>query len=62
MSTPIAIIIGLVAGFALATFLQNGSQCCASLGKAAFTKYGIPDLGSGLDSTAGGLISQLGLA
>ncbi len=62
MSTPIAITIGVVAGVALAMFLMSQPGCCASLGKAALGKYGIPDLGQGTDAFAGGLISSLGLA
>lgn len=62
MDGSVYLIIGIAAGFALAAFLLSSDPCCAALGKAAFAKYGIPDLGAGIDSTAGGLISALGLS
>lgn len=62
MNAGLALALGVLAGFFIATALGNHSQCCASLGKAALGKYGVPDLGAGIDSVAGGLISELGLA
>lgn len=62
MSTGVAIAVGLIVGFTLATILMSSPGCCATLGKVAFAKYGIGDPGQGIDATAGGLISQLGLA
>lgn len=62
MDGSIYLLIGIAAGFALAAFLLSSDPCCAALGKAAFGKYGIPDLGNGIDATAGGIIAGLGLA
>lgn len=61
MSSTAALVIGVAVGFALAAMLVNHSQCCAALGRAAFAKYGVPDLGGSVDATAGGIISSLGL-
>lgn len=62
MSPTLTLVIGLAAGFALATLLMSSPGCCASLGAAALKKYDVPDLGQGIDSVFGGAISSLGLA
>lgn len=62
MSAGVALVLGALAGLAIGVWLTSQPGCCASLGKAALGKYGIPDLGTGIDSAAGGFISALGLA
>lgn len=65
MDGSVYLIVGIVAGFVLATFLisaGSSGRCCEALGRAALGKYGIHDLGTGVDSAAGGIIAGLGLA
>lgn len=61
MDGSLYLLLGIAAGFALAAFLLSSDPCCAALGRAALAKYGIGDLGNGIDSAAGGLIAGLGL-
>lgn len=61
MSGAVWFAIGVAAGFVLVHAIAP-KDCCAALGRAAFAKYGVPDLGGSVDSTAGGIISTLGLA
>ena len=61
MGAALGVAVGLLAGLALAAFLMQHSECCASLGAAGLKKAGLPDLGAGPDSVFGGAISALGL-
>lgn len=62
MNPWLALFLGIGIGFAGFVLLGNNTGCCASLGKAGLAKFGIPDLGEGVDSALGGAVSALGLA